>query len=325
MIIWIVGRSASGKTRLAKDLHKTLNQNGAWIHIDGDDFRQIIAESEQDYTEEGRMVNFRRIQALCGLLDRNDINAVCSIMSIFPELQLENRSLYKNYIEIYLEVTFESAVHFDNKGLYRQAITGNLKNFVGVDIPYRAPKSPDLLIENTPFTDYADVYSKALTFLTEKNIYTSKLNSKQKIEHFVKSENLNEFLERTKIDSHNFRNTTERERLKLIDAANINLDKIVRSFELNGKLFFEYYISAKGNFLPINDDEAFIKDYIQINHILLQRFKESKKIQRYTYMNVLVKIIDLLRLKLPRGASDCIIGEYNHQIDELANEIGELN
>jgi bifunctional enzyme CysN/CysC len=40
----------------------------------------------------------------------------------------------------------------DPKGLYRQARTGQLKNFTGIDDPYEPPEHPALTLDTTRFT-----------------------------------------------------------------------------------------------------------------------------------------------------------------------------
>ena len=38
------------------------------------------------------------------------------------------------------------------KGLYRKARTGELKNFTGIDSPYEAPESPEIVVDTTSMT-----------------------------------------------------------------------------------------------------------------------------------------------------------------------------
>ena len=44
MIIWIIGLSGSGKTKLSKELFKSKIINSNFISIDGDEFRQSISD-----------------------------------------------------------------------------------------------------------------------------------------------------------------------------------------------------------------------------------------------------------------------------------------
>ena len=60
MIIWIHGKSNSGKTILAKQILKEVkNYNKTFVHIDGDEIRKIF--SNNDYSLEGRLKNYFEI------------------------------------------------------------------------------------------------------------------------------------------------------------------------------------------------------------------------------------------------------------------------
>ena len=56
----------------------------------------------------------------------------------------KNRSLIKNYIEIYIESELSEIERKGIKKIYR----GNKKNIVGRDIKPQLPKSPDVFIKN---------------------------------------------------------------------------------------------------------------------------------------------------------------------------------
>ena len=53
----------------------------------------------------------------------------------------------------------------DSKGLYSKAISGDMKNVIGIDLPYDKPENPFLTIENT--NSNISIESKALHILTQ--------------------------------------------------------------------------------------------------------------------------------------------------------------
>ena len=53
-----------------------------------------------------------------------------------------------DFVEVYMYATVEEiAAHRDPKGLYRQALAGEIMHFTGVDDPYEAPSAAELLLD----------------------------------------------------------------------------------------------------------------------------------------------------------------------------------
>ncbi len=138
MVIWIIGLPGSGKTTLARELQK-LFPNA--IHIDGDDMREIWGE-DIGYTINDRQKNSKRIQKLATLFEKQGFMVIVSIMSIFKEHREENRTLYKKYIEIFLDVDLD--ILKTRRKIYQDAIDKKIGNVVGVDITYEKPDSFDV-------------------------------------------------------------------------------------------------------------------------------------------------------------------------------------
>ena len=55
----------------------------------------------------------------------------------------------KGYFEVFIDVPIEILAKRDFKNLYKRALMGKIKNVVGVDIPFKFPKNPDLVIDNS--------------------------------------------------------------------------------------------------------------------------------------------------------------------------------
>src|ERR1700691_372761 len=53
------------------------------------------------------------------------------------------------FVEIFVDVPLEECVRRDPKGLYAKALTGEIRNFTGIDSPYQAPQAPDIRIAGT--------------------------------------------------------------------------------------------------------------------------------------------------------------------------------
>lgn len=165
MIIWIIGLSGSGKTTLAKEVKRLAVKRGKNIvHIDGDYIREIF--QNKNYKLSGRKQNAQQIFNLCCFLDKNNINVICSILSIFPKLREKNRRKFKKYFEVFIDCKLNTLIKRDSKGIYKKYIKGKIKNVAGMDIKFPIPKKADLIINNNNskkhLLKYANKISKLL-------------------------------------------------------------------------------------------------------------------------------------------------------------------
>ena len=152
MIVWFVGLSGAGKSTTGRALREKMHaENQATVLIDGDEIREIFRHDQtaDAYTVEGRRANAQRIVELCAWLDRQGINAVCSILCIFPDILSANRTRFSKYFEVFVDAPLDQVEERDVKGLYAAARSGQTRNVVGVDIPFPVPATPDMVIDNS--------------------------------------------------------------------------------------------------------------------------------------------------------------------------------
>lgn len=152
MVIWLVGLSGSGKTTLGREvarLWRVLAPNT--VLLDGDELRELFRHDRggAPYTVEGRRLNAERMVALCEMLDRQGINVVCCILSIFPDMRAANRSRFSNYFEVFMDAPIEALRRRDVKGLYAAADRGDMSNVVGIDIPFERPEGADMVVDSS--------------------------------------------------------------------------------------------------------------------------------------------------------------------------------
>jgi bifunctional enzyme CysN/CysC len=53
------------------------------------------------------------------------------------------------FIEVFVDTPFEECVKRDPKGLYAKALSGEIRNFTGLDSPYETPKNADVHLETS--------------------------------------------------------------------------------------------------------------------------------------------------------------------------------
>ena len=144
MILWFIGLSGSGKTKLSKELFRSKIIKSNFISIDGDEFRENFLD-DLGHTYEDRKKNAERVSKLARYLSNKNVNIIVSILSNYPKWLVWNRKNLKNYYQIYLKVDKKQLFSRNKKNLY----LSKKKNVVGKDIKFNEPKKNDLIFKNT--------------------------------------------------------------------------------------------------------------------------------------------------------------------------------
>ncbi len=155
MVIWIIGQSGSGKTFFAKKIFNKIKASKK-IHIDGDEIRNIFFNNKLGYKIKDRKRNAELIQKLCKFLEEKNHIVICSIQSIFPKMQKNNRIFFKNYFQIYIKASNEILRKRNNKKIYSK------KNVVGIDFKFPKPSKSDFIFTNNFNREYLEIIKRIL-------------------------------------------------------------------------------------------------------------------------------------------------------------------
>jgi cytidine diphosphoramidate kinase len=147
-VVWITGLSGAGKTMLARGVASALRANGRKVVLlDGDELRAAIA-GKVGHSEAERRELAQRYATLCRFLSFEGVDVVCATMSLYHDVHAWNRAQSPGYLEVYLKVDLDVLIRRDPKGLYRRALNGEISNIAGIDLPFEAPVSPHLTLDN---------------------------------------------------------------------------------------------------------------------------------------------------------------------------------
>ena len=148
-VIWLTGMPGSGKTTIAKALYPKLKESGFKAEIlDGDVVRKELSP-ELGFTKQDREIHARRVIYLCKLLSRNGIISIVCLISPYREFRRYARSeinINNNFYEVYVKCSLETCIKRDPKGLYKKALSGEIKDLTGLQDPYEEPENPEAIV-----------------------------------------------------------------------------------------------------------------------------------------------------------------------------------
>ena len=167
-VLWFTGLSGSGKSTIANEVEYKLNKMGFHTYLlDGDNIRYGL-NKDLGFSIEDRRENIRRIAEVAKLFLDAGIITIVSVISPFEkDRKLAKEIIGKDFIEVFIDTPLKECIKRDPKGLYKKALEGRVKNFVGVDIEYEIPKNPDIHIK-TNFIQIQDTANLVVDYLSRK-------------------------------------------------------------------------------------------------------------------------------------------------------------
>ncbi|MDX8469567.1 sulfate adenylyltransferase subunit CysN [Mesorhizobium sp. VK23B] len=148
-VFWFTGLSGSGKSTIANLFERKLFASGRHTYIlDGDNVRHGL-NRDLGFTDADRVENIRRVAEVAKLMADAGLIVIVSFISPFSAERRMARELMGEgeFVEVFVDTPFEECARRDPKGLYARALSGEIKNFTGVDSPYEAPENPEIHLE----------------------------------------------------------------------------------------------------------------------------------------------------------------------------------
>jgi adenylyl-sulfate kinase len=148
--LWFTGLSGSGKSTIAHVIGPELDRRGLIVeYLDGDSVRQHLSKG-LGFSKEDRDTNIERIGWVASRLTRQGGAVIAAAISPYRETRAKARELVQQFgpfVEVYVATSLDECARRDVNGLYAKAFAGEIKGFTGVDDPYEAPESPEIVVE----------------------------------------------------------------------------------------------------------------------------------------------------------------------------------
>lgn len=162
-VVWLTGLSGSGKTTIALDLVEKLKKNSVMpVLLDGDILREVFKQHR--YDEESRKKHNLNVGYIASLFEKQGNIVIVALISPYDDIRNEVRKMCTNFIEVYISTDLETCIKRDPKGLYKKALSGEIKEFTGISAPYFPPSNPELILDTNkyPATECTDLIMKFL-------------------------------------------------------------------------------------------------------------------------------------------------------------------
>ena len=144
-VIWFYGLPCAGKSTLGFELTNRLAKRSIKVeHLDGDVVRKTLCK-DLGFSSEDRFTNIQRISFVAERLIDNGIFAVCSFITPTIQMRLYLRSIFRNrLILVWCDAPLLTCMDRDNKGMYKRAMVGDIKEFTGITAPFDKTTEHDL-------------------------------------------------------------------------------------------------------------------------------------------------------------------------------------
>ena len=156
----MTGLPCSGKTSITRKLAESISNLAI---LDGDELREWL--SPKDFSREARNEHNVRVAHLAKLMIKHNISVTVSLISPYKENRTNAREIIGDgikFFEVYVNCSLAKCEERDVNGMYKNARSGKIKGFTGIDDPYEAPKNPSLDIDTTDITEEEAIQSVML-------------------------------------------------------------------------------------------------------------------------------------------------------------------
>jgi len=170
--LWITGLPRAGKSSLAYELESRLFEQEKFVQVLDGEILRMGLNRDLGFSGADRWENQRRAAELAAL---NATMGVSTIVALVSPLGFERDKAREivgdGFLEVFCDAPPAVCEARDEDGLYARARAGEIANVTGIDAPYEAPPSADLVLDTDNDTLEANV-QKVIDFLAERGLLT---------------------------------------------------------------------------------------------------------------------------------------------------------
>jgi adenylylsulfate kinase len=167
--LWFTGLPSAGKSTIAHALAERLRAAGHRVQVlDGDEVRPHLSAG-LGFSRADRDLNVSRIGWVARLLASHGVSVLVPVIAPYAAardaVRADHAAAGVPFAEVYVATPLAVAEDRDVKGLYARARRGEISGLTGVDDPYEAPASPELVLD-TAQVDLDAAVERAAGLLT---------------------------------------------------------------------------------------------------------------------------------------------------------------
>ena len=151
LVVWLTGLPKAGKSNVAVTLEKMLIENGhAALVLDGSRLRQGLSD-DLGFSADDRIEQTRRLASVATITADAGMVTIVASVSPFAAARASAKQHVgaKRFMEVHCSCTLAWCAANDDEGIYAKAQAGEIQGLTGVDAPYEAPESADLVIDTS--------------------------------------------------------------------------------------------------------------------------------------------------------------------------------
>ncbi len=145
-----MGPTSAGKTTLARALSERLRAEGAApvMHWDGDQVRDMLGDN-LSFAPESRLLVVRSLATMALASSEAGVLTIVSALTAHDDARQLIRDMLPRLLVVYVKCAVETCMQRDPKGLYAQAVAGEIDTLIGYNSDYTPPQKADLELDTS--------------------------------------------------------------------------------------------------------------------------------------------------------------------------------
>jgi adenylylsulfate kinase len=169
--VWLTGLPASGKSTVAAQLSRQIEQLGIDVTILESDALRKLLSTEPQYDDQDREYFYASLAFIGRVLVDHGISVIFDATANRRKYRDRARQTIPRFVEVFVDCPLEVCMRRDPKGIYRKARAGEASHVPGLQAGYEPPETPDLVVRGDR-DDPADAARNVVRLLMDKGYAT---------------------------------------------------------------------------------------------------------------------------------------------------------